>query len=121
MKENSREKSLEKEIEELRKEIQELAATIKQFGEQADASRPTGPKAEILRLLQRHGKPMSVREIAEEVGLAETTVSGYTLDLYKGGFLDRGRRLVQVSPSRRVRQLEYHVPSKRKKKWHYVD
>ena len=116
------EKNLEKEIEQLRKQIEELTAMIKQSGmSQKDTSRPTGPRAEILRLLNQEEEPLSVKEIAEKVGLAEATVSGYTLDLYKGGFLDRDRRLVQVSPSRRVRQLEYYVPGKKKKKWHYVD
>lgn len=121
-KDSSKEKDLEKEIQSLRSEIRELATKIEELsGNQVHAPRPKGPRAEILELLKECGDPMSVKEIAEEVGLAEATVSGYTLDLYKGGFLDRGKRLVQVSPTRRVRQLEYYVPGKRKKKWHYVD
>ena len=111
------EKNLEKEIEKLRKQVEELTALVKQSEvKRADKPRPTGPRAEILRLLDQEEEPLSVKEIAEKVGLAEATVSGYTLDLYKGGFLDRDRRLVQVSPSRRVRQLEYYVSGKKKKK-----
>ena len=119
---SDKKKNLEREIEELQKEIRNLTAIIKQLGEdQAHASHPTGPRAEILKLLEKRRKPMSVREISEEIGLAEATVSGYALDLYKGGLLERDRRLVQVSPTRRVRQHEYYIPGKRKKKWHYVD
>lgn len=116
------EENIKKEIEELRKDIRNLTATIKRLGEdRAESSRPTGPRGEILELLEEYGKPLSIKEISQKVGLAEATVSGYALDLYTGGFLDRDRRLVQVSPKRRVRQLEYYIPGKKKKKWHYVD
>lgn len=114
--------NMEKEIENLQKQIRDLTAKMNRLeDEQPKTSRSTGPRAEIMMLLKKYGKPMSVKEIAEDVGLAEATVSGYTLDLYKGGLLDRGRRIVQVSPTRRVRQLEYYIPGKKKKKWHYVD
>lgn len=115
----SREKNLEKEMGKLRKEIQELRKELREG--RTNVSHPTGPRAEILELLEERGKSMSIKEIAEEMDRAEATVSGYALDLYRGGFLDRDRQLIQVSPTRRVRQLEYYIPGKKKKKWHYVD
>lgn len=121
-KETAHERDLEEEIEKLRKEIQDLSVMIRKIGEgQAQEARPTGPREEILKLLEAREKPMTVKQIAAEIGLAEATVSGYTLDLHKGGYLERDRQLVTVSPTRRVRQLEYYIPGKKRKKWHYVD
>jgi len=119
---SNNEKYLREEIGEIRKIVRDLAATVEQLRENLpNVPQPTGPREEILEFLEKSERPMSIKEIAEVMGLAEATVSGYTLDLYKGGFIDRGRRLVEVSPTRRVRQLEYYVPGKKKKKWHYVD
>ena len=122
--ENSdKKRDLEEEIAELRKTIVMLQETVEDLSSQLrrSPSQPTGPKDEVLEILKERGEPMSIKEIAEEMDLAETTVSGYTLDLYRSGLLERSRRLVAVSPTRRVRKLEYYVPGKKKKKWHYVD
>jgi DNA-binding transcriptional ArsR family regulator len=120
-------KDLTSEVEKLRSERRADRQVIKKLAEQVkflanDQTRepqPTGPRKEIYDLLKEQGEHMSIREISEEIGLAEATVSGYALDLYKNGFLKRGKRLVNVSPTRRVRRFEYYVPEE--DDWEYID
>ena len=112
---------LEKEIEELKKTVKELSQIIEEMREK-DMGRgePTGVRRQILDLLEEQSKPCTVKEIADLIGRAETTVSGYLLDLHESGYLERKSELVNVSPTRRVRQFEYSVPQEKKRRWHYL-
>lgn len=114
-------KSVEEEIRDLKRTVEELSQTVREMNEKSERVRPPiGVRRQILQLLEEEERPLTVREVADIIGRAETTTSGYLLDLYEGGYLQRSSRLINVGETRRARQLEYFVPQKKRRKWHYV-
>lgn len=121
MKKNEMKKTVEEEIHDLKKAVEELSQIIKEMNEKSEGRRPpTGVRKQILELLEKEDRPLTVKEVADLIGRAETTVSGYLLKLYEGGYLQRNSRLINVGETRRVRQLEYFVPQKKRRRWHYL-
>lgn len=115
------EKNIEEELRALRREVEELSRSIKEMKEQSvEENVLTGVQRRILQLLAEENKPFTVREISDLAERAETTVSGYLRELYKGGYLQRRSKLVEVGESRKVRQWEYWVPQEKKRKWQYL-
>ncbi|MBU7037026.1 MAG: helix-turn-helix domain-containing protein [Theionarchaea archaeon] len=111
--------SVEEQIRELRESIEKLSQRIEEM-KKAGVGTPSGVRRQILKMLEEENEPYSVGEIAERIGRAESTVSGYLLDLYENGFVERNSRLINVGDSRRVRQLEYFIPQQKRRKWHYL-
>lgn len=123
---------LEEEVKELKetveREIKGLKETVERLSQVVEGmtrtdmrgDELTGVRKQILKLLEEENEPLTVKEVADQMGRAETTVSGYLHDMYEGGFLERKSRLVNVGNTRRVRLLEYSIPQEKRRRWHHL-
>ena len=115
---------VEIEIKENKKLKEAVTGLIQVVNEMKEISRRgselTGVRRQILELLEEQDESLSVKEVADLTGRAETTVSGYLHDLYESGYLERKSQLVDVGETRRVRRLEYSIPPEKRRRWHYL-
>jgi 3-methyladenine DNA glycosylase AlkD len=72
-------KLLKEKIRELKNMIGEFSPNTKEFKEEIE-------RENLLRLLIDEDKPLSVKEIADLIGIREDVISEYQLDLYKTGY-----------------------------------
>jgi hypothetical protein len=72
-------KLLKEKIRELKNMIGEFSPNTKEFKEEIE-------RENLLGLLIDEDKPLSVKEIADLIGIREDVISEYQLDLYKTGY-----------------------------------